>query len=520
MTSKPFKFGEFVSEGKETMEAPLQISELTYEEGSATLAIENSVMRPPRSPMSTDSSHRISMTTDSLHAKDTAYSRSMKGDDRPDAVSDGNGKESCSSSAPVVSTKSSMKHLNSDAEFMSNLQSSTMENSVQDSEATMNSRKWGMTVGLEPIGDVFAVAEDLDVQTDGYDPSFLSVLETPHEKLVRTMSTRSADSVALWGFTCIRGGRPEMEDAVAVMPSFQKVPIKMFVKDTELDVGRTLSQTMHFYGVYDGHGGAEVANYCRDHLHFAMANEIESLKGEFHKGHSGHWEEELEKCFMRCFLKADAEVGMVRRGDAGTDNGESEADLEPIAPETVGSTAVVAVVCSTHIMVANSGDSRAVLSRGKTPMPLSIDHKPNRVDELERIESGGGKVIQWNGFRVYGVLAMSRSIGDRYLKPWIIPDPEVMCVPRTKEDECIILASDGLWDVMTKEEVCDAARRRILLWHKKNGTVSETSGKGADPAAQAAAEYLTKLALQKGSNDNISVIVVDLKPHRRLRTKS
>jgi len=44
-------------------------------------------------------------------------------------------------------------------------------------------------------------------------------------------------------------------------------------------------------------------------------------------------------------------------------------------------------------------------------VPLSVDHKPNREDEYARIEAEGGKVIQWNGYRVFGVLAMSRSIG-------------------------------------------------------------------------------------------------------------
>lgn len=111
--------------------------------------------------------------------------------------------------------------------------------------------------------------------------------------------------------------------------------------------------------------------------------------------------------------------------------------------------------------------------------------------------------------------------GDRYLKPWIIPDPEVMFVPRVKEDECLILASDGLWDVLTNEEVCEVARRRILLWHKKNGVVSSTErGGGVDPAAQAAAEFLSKLALQRGSKDNITVIVVDLKAQRKFKSKT
>ncbi|KAA8521729.1 hypothetical protein F0562_012402 [Nyssa sinensis] len=110
---------------------------------------------------------------------------------------------------------------------------------------------------------------------------------------------------------------------------------------------------------------------------------------------------------------------------------------------------------------------------------------------------------------------------DRYLKPWIIPEPEVMFIPRAREDECLVLASDGLWDAITNEEACEVARRRILLWHKKNGDSPLTErGQGVDPAAQATAEYLSMLALQKGSRDNISVIVVDLKSQRKFKSKS
>lgn len=110
--------------------------------------------------------------------------------------------------------------------------------------------------------------------------------------------------------------------------------------------------------------------------------------------------------------------------------------------------------------------------------------------------------------------------GDRYLKPWIIPEPEVMFVPRNREDDCLILASDGLWDVMTNEEVCEVARKRILIWHKKNGTDPLADrGQGIDPAAQSAAEYLCQMALQAGSKDNISVIVIDLKSKRKIKTK-
>lgn len=101
-----------------------------------------------------------------------------------------------------------------------------------------------------------------------------------------------------------------------------------------------------------------------------------------------------------------------------------------------------------------------------------------------------------------------------------------MFIPRAKEDECLVLASDGLWDVMSNEEACDLARRRIVMWHKKNAgsLASEPSDRApgpTDPAAQAAAEYLSNRALQKGSRDNITVIVVDLKAQRKkVRSKT
>ncbi|KAK4479550.1 hypothetical protein RD792_015067 [Penstemon davidsonii] len=321
------------------------------------------------------------------------------------------------------------------------------------------------------------------------------------------------DCVPLWGSVSICGNRPEMEDAVAAVPHFMKIPINMFISDH--GISQTLSHlTSHFFGVYDGHGGSQVADYCRDRIHWALVEELNSVNDDVGHGTTRDTRQvQWEKVFTSCFLKVDDEVGGKTSKDDNTTN--------PISPETVGSTAVVAVVCSSHIIVANCGDSRAVLFRGKEAIALSVDHKPSREDEYTRIEASGGKVIQWNGHRVFGVLAMSRSIGDRYLKPWIIPEPEVMFVPRARADECLVLASDGLWDVMTNEEVCEVARKRLLIWHKKNGTNPLVDrGEGVDPAAQAAAEYLSNLAIQKGSKDNISVIVVDLKAQRKFKTKS
>lgn len=78
------------------------------------------------------------------------------------------------------------------------------------------------------------------------------------------------------------------------------------------------------------------------------------------------WQDHWKKAFSNCFQKVDDEVGGIRG---------SESNIEPVAPETAGSTAVVAILSQTQIIVANCGDSRAVLYRGKEALPLSSDHK-------------------------------------------------------------------------------------------------------------------------------------------------
>ncbi|KAJ4875330.1 Protein phosphatase 2C 77 [Raphanus sativus] len=340
--------------------------------------------------------------------------------------------------------------------------------------------------------------------SDEFDPRSSTAARRSEKKVLSRTESRSLfefKSVPLYGVTSICGRRPEMEDSVSAIPRFLQVSL--------LDCGRVANglnphSSAHFFGVYDGHGGSQVADYCRERMHLALTEEILKEKPEFCDGDT--WQEKWKRALFNAFMRVDSELGFV--------------------PETVGSTSVVAVVFPTHIFVSNCGDSRAVLCRGKTPLALSVDHKPDREDEAARIEAAGGKVIQWNGARVFGVLAMSRSIGDKYLKPSVIPDPDVTSIRRVKEDDCLILASDGLWDVMTNEEVCDMARKRILLWHKKNAMAgdallpAEKRGEGKDPAAMSAAEYLSKMALQRGSKDNISVIVVDLKGIRKFKSKA
>ncbi|CAA7056608.1 unnamed protein product [Microthlaspi erraticum] len=349
------------------------------------------------------------------------------------------------------------------------------------------------------------------------------VMKLPEENHYVERGSRSVyeqDSIPLWGMVSICGGRSEMMETVKVLPNFLKIPIKMLMEDHEGMSPSLTHLTSHFFGVYDGHGGAQVADFCHDRINFALVEAIERSKEELCKKNTGESRQvQWEKVFVDCYLKVDGEVkGKISRPGVGSSD---RMVLEAVSPGNVGSTAVVALVCSSHIIVSNCGDSRAVLLRGKDSMPLSVDHKPDREDEYARIEKAGGKVIQRLGARVSGVLPISRSIGDEYLEPYVIPDPEVTFMPRAREDECLILASDGLWDVMSNQDACEFARKRILWWHKKNGALPLAErGVGEDHACQAAADYLSKLALQKGSKDNVSIIVVDLKAQRKFKTRS
>ncbi|PWA40296.1 putative protein phosphatase 2C 6 [Artemisia annua] len=171
---------------------------------------------------------------------------------------------------------------------------------------------------------------------------------------------------------------------------------------------------------------------------------------------------------------------------------EWDQEMRRPTPEIVGSTAIVGCLiglpnhriplCMTHELCRAAGTET---------IPLTVDQKPDREDELLRIEKQDGKVIYCNGARVLGVLAMSRAIGIscRYLRPWIIPVPEITFTTRTDEDECLILASDELWDIMTNNEVGEVARRILRRKRRSAATNDEPS------AAQTLADSLTEIAM-------------------------
>ncbi|KAK4754595.1 hypothetical protein SAY87_002699 [Trapa incisa] len=296
-----------------------------------------------------------------------------------------------------------------------------------------------------------------------------------------------------FGLTSVCGRRRDMEDAVSVQPW-------LCTESHQHQSG------LHLFGVFDGHGCSHVAMRCKHRLHEIVKEEIGRSDEE-----QIQWREAMESSFTRM----DREV---HEWSKSVRNSNCRCDLLMPQCEAIGSTAVVALVSQEKIVVSNCGDSRAVLCRNGVAVPLSSDHKPDRPDELLRIQNAGGRVIYWDGSRVMGVLAMSRAIGDNYLKPYVIPDPEVTVTDRTAEDECLILASDGLWDVVSNETACRVAR--MCLRSQKPPPSSATpvstdivgvAPDNSDKACSDASILLTKLALARHSMDNVSVVVIDLR---------
>merc|ERR1712048_1450762 len=145
---------------------------------------------------------------------------------------------------------------------------------------------------------------------------------------------------------------------------------------------------------------------------------------------------------------------------------------EDFVADNVGCTAICVLVRKEDIIAANAGDSRAVLCRSGQAVELSYDHKPASQIEKDRIEAAGGYLEDTQGgARVNGNLNLSRAIGDlEYkkrddLKPEeqiICSTPDILVQKVTPEDEFVILACDGVWDVMTNQQACDFVRTRLV----------------------------------------------------------
>ncbi|KAK9111417.1 hypothetical protein Scep_018936 [Stephania cephalantha] len=242
-----------------------------------------------------------------------------------------------------------------------------------------------------------------------------------------------------YGYSSLKGKRSSMEDFY------------------ETRISEVNGQMVAFFGVFDGHGGSRTAEYLKSHLFRNLSSHPEFINN-------------TKSAIVESFKQTDADYLKEASGQKDS-----------------GSTASTAVLLGNRLLVANVGDSRVVACISGSAVPLSIDHKPDRTDERERIEQAGGFVIWAGTWRVGGVLAVSRAFGNKVLKAYVVADPEIQ-EEEIDGVEFLIIASDGLWNVVSNEDAV------ALVQGIKD--------------AEAASSKLVQEAYSRGSADNITCVIV------------
>jgi len=236
-----------------------------------------------------------------------------------------------------------------------------------------------------------------------------------------------------------------------------------------------------YCAVFDGHNGHRVAEYAKEHLHRRL---LPSDRAERGAPDAAAWRRAFEAC--------EAEV---------LASGVSD-----------GSTALAAFIEADALTVANCGDSRAVLGSSRSATRLTRDHKPDDVVEKARIEAAGGTVAFRGVWRLSVsespvMLAVSRALGDRQLKTLEPPrnsvlsaTPDVSRRALRPGDHFVILATDGLWDVLSDREA-------VAVVYDVLGDAID-SGRLSEGLVDIAAAALVARATSLRSLDNITALVV------------
>ncbi|KAJ1413062.1 phosphatase 2C-like domain-containing protein [Ochromonadaceae sp. CCMP2298] len=248
-----------------------------------------------------------------------------------------------------------------------------------------------------------------------------------------------------------------------------------------------------YFGIYDGHGGRQIVDFLEDALEQNIAEELKQPD-------DASVLERLTRAFLITDMQSKKQnintsgataVSVLLRGDAAPSSGGMEG---------------IHGAARRRLYVANVGDSRAVLVSStylgqEVPTPnsgfiatrLTFDHRAEDAVEQQRIKVAGGFVAR---NRVLGILAVSRSFGDHGMKDFVIATPYVTETDLTHCGECpmLIMACDGVWDVFSDQEAADL----LLEQYQRAGPFPD------------AAEILVQAAIDKGSADNVTAIVIFL----------
>eukprot|EP00594_Rhizosolenia_setigera_P003158 CAMPEP_0178954730 /NCGR_PEP_ID=MMETSP0789-20121207/9170_1 /TAXON_ID=3005 /ORGANISM="Rhizosolenia setigera, Strain CCMP 1694" /LENGTH=703 /DNA_ID=CAMNT_0020636199 /DNA_START=387 /DNA_END=2498 /DNA_ORIENTATION=- len=329
-----------------------------------------------------------------------------------------------------------------------------------------------------------------------------------------------------YGISEAIGARPTMEDRTVVIQSLMFAPPfeRKYINNVEPKEHITELAMTSFAAVFDGHGGDECSNYLVDNLprqiRAHMLAERENLKkaieasrntarGGIHSEQSEDAASELMRRILKtAYLRTDKDF------------------ISPRAAPQSGSTGATVILMGRRLFAANVGDSRVVLCRGGGQcVELTSDHKPSRPDEAARVRAAGGFILHK---RVMGELAITRAFGDKSFKmgikamleeeaesssgagmgsndipkdltaPLISAEPEIASMVLSHNDEFLLLACDGLFDVFRSQDAIALARQELIA-HR------------GEPAE--VARILSDQAIRvRRSRDNVSILIIVLRP--------
>lgn len=277
-----------------------------------------------------------------------------------------------------------------------------------------------------------------------------------------------------YGVAADRGRRHRMEDTCVAFGD-----IENFCTTAQK---QSLPETRAFFALFDGHNGYTAASFASQHmLRLLVAQET--------------FPNDVHEALRQAFLLADREYFQ-----------SCHDVVEQLRDEHLesGTTALAALLWGSRLVIANAGDSRAVLSRNGRAIELSRDHKPVCTVERQRVTDSGGFVCP-DGL-LCGELGVTRALGDFHLlrnnmknldtqAGPLTCEPEIREHELTPEDEFLILGTDGLWDVLTSQRAVEVARQKLREHN--------------DP--EKCASNLVEEAVRLHTSDNVSVVTMCFK---------
>lgn len=239
------------------------------------------------------------------------------------------------------------------------------------------------------------------------------------------------------------GKRFSMEDRTVIVENYMGDPNKRFV------------------GLFDGHGGYKAAEIAARNLpnyfHSAYYNEYIQRTGK-----------NIPQMLTEAFVYTDQQIEQIDQS---------------------GTTAIVVYQDGHNVTIANAGDSRAVLVTNDGVRRITYDNKATNPSGIFRVTRVGGIIRGVHLMMPNGNgLAVSRALGDREYRNVVIPNPNVYQGVITKNDKALILACDGVWDVVSDDLAANIVKSSI------------------NP--KIASRHLVAQAYGRGSGDNLSAVVI------------